>query len=216
MKRLCFFILFGGLLLNESRAAVISRDWKAAGDGLLTYDDVSNREWLDLTETQLFKFPGASLEEKFQAVLAETVPGGTLDQFFVAKIADVAQLAESAGINTESFRVDVNGQETLNLILLLGEAGTVSNPVRNRISGARAMDHNSQMEVASIVYAPGGLGTRPGPPVAGFYSTGGIDGVDVGVWLYRAIPEPSSYLSLLVGCLILFQFQSLGNCHYHR
>ena len=33
----------------QSQAAVFERDWLAPGDGLLTYDDVNKREWLDLS-----------------------------------------------------------------------------------------------------------------------------------------------------------------------
>ena len=50
---MAFWLWHGG-----AQAAAIERDWKTPGDGLLTYDDVSKRGWLDLTETQLFKFPG--------------------------------------------------------------------------------------------------------------------------------------------------------------
>lgn len=40
-------------LATSIDAAVISRDWKTPGDGLLTYDDVNQRVWLDLTESRL-------------------------------------------------------------------------------------------------------------------------------------------------------------------
>jgi hypothetical protein len=38
---------------TQAEAAVFERDWKAPGDGLLTYDDVNQRVWLDLSETDL-------------------------------------------------------------------------------------------------------------------------------------------------------------------
>lgn len=41
-------------------AAVIERDWQTPGDGLLTYDNVSQPEWLDLSQTLLSQFPGES------------------------------------------------------------------------------------------------------------------------------------------------------------
>jgi len=44
------------LCSSLASGAVISRDWKTPGDGLLTYDTVSGREWLDLTYT-IEEFP---------------------------------------------------------------------------------------------------------------------------------------------------------------
>lgn len=37
--------------IQSSDATVLERDWKNRGDGLLVFDDVNNREWLDLTVT---------------------------------------------------------------------------------------------------------------------------------------------------------------------
>jgi hypothetical protein len=56
MRRVCFFVLVGGVLLGQARSEVISRGWKTPRDGLLTYDDVNRREWLDLTESVLSQF----------------------------------------------------------------------------------------------------------------------------------------------------------------
>ena len=41
------------LLPTSLNAAVIERDWQTPGDGLLTFDTVNQREWLDLSETLL-------------------------------------------------------------------------------------------------------------------------------------------------------------------
>jgi hypothetical protein len=56
LRTLAFATLFlwtPGQLL----AGVFSRDWKTPGDGLLTYDDVNQREWLDLSVSRLDQFP---------------------------------------------------------------------------------------------------------------------------------------------------------------
>ena len=37
-------------------AAVLERDWLTPGDGLLTYDTVTGREWLDLPVTLLSQY----------------------------------------------------------------------------------------------------------------------------------------------------------------
>ena len=39
------------LVAPSARGAVFERDWKTPGDGLLTYDDVNRRVWLDLPFT---------------------------------------------------------------------------------------------------------------------------------------------------------------------
>jgi hypothetical protein len=53
----------------EARAGIIARDLEAPGDGLITYDTVNQREWLDLPETT-----GMTLAE----VMAQTVSNGRL------------------------------------------------------------------------------------------------------------------------------------------
>lgn len=37
--------------LSPASAAVMEVDWKTPGDGLLTYDTVNKRKWLDLSQT---------------------------------------------------------------------------------------------------------------------------------------------------------------------
>ncbi len=105
---------------GSALAAVTPRDWKTPGDGLLTYDDVNQREWLDLTETQLFKFPGNSLEEQYQAVIAKTAGGGVFEEFTPAASEQVFGLAESAGLDVTTLDFAVNEAAADNLIELLG------------------------------------------------------------------------------------------------
>jgi hypothetical protein len=95
-------VVWGCVTLSAGRAAVISRDWKTPGDGLLTYDDVNQREWLDLSQTLLTsQFPGATQEDRYQYVASQTAPGGLFAGFSVAKSVDVIALAQSAGINSQ-------------------------------------------------------------------------------------------------------------------
>lgn len=44
-------VLFAGLLPSLC-GGIVEHDFHVPGDGLLTYDDVHKREWLDLTETE--------------------------------------------------------------------------------------------------------------------------------------------------------------------
>lgn len=70
-------------------SGVISRGFLKPDDGLLTYDNQHEREWLDFAVTK-----GKSLEE-VQALL---LPGGILEGFEFASRSDVAGLTVSANV----------------------------------------------------------------------------------------------------------------------
>jgi hypothetical protein len=96
-------------------AAVHQRDLFLPGDGLLTYDDVNVREWLDLTET-------AAVD--LDIVQASLEPSGSLARFRFATAQDVEPLAISAGVRAspESKLLSVvTGTEARKLVRLLGE-----------------------------------------------------------------------------------------------
>jgi len=100
MTRLILFV--AGLLTTvaaPTTAAVFERDWKAPGDGLLTYDDVNNREWLDLSQSIRAQFGGTTGEENFQNTIAQLEPGGLFEEFTWASADDVREFAVSAGID---------------------------------------------------------------------------------------------------------------------
>jgi hypothetical protein len=102
---------------TPSSAAVFERDWKTPGDGLLTYDDVNQREWLDLTET----FVATGPQTNYEAVLDQISTGGLFAGFSVAISQDVIALAASASINTGTLDFNLNQESTGILIALLGE-----------------------------------------------------------------------------------------------
>ncbi|RIK72191.1 MAG: hypothetical protein DCC67_19625, partial [Planctomycetota bacterium] len=115
-----FRILFAALLAAAvlpaaASAAVFSRDWKTPGDGLLTYDDVNKREWLDLQVARLTNFPGNNPVERFQSLLGELGPSGRLRGFTVADRAALLSFAESAGIDPSTLEF-TNQAATWNLI----------------------------------------------------------------------------------------------------
>jgi len=112
---------------SNSLAGVFERGWQTPGDGLLTYDDINNRQWLDLSLTILDQFPGSTREDQYQQVVAETLPGGVFEGFQVAKSSDVTALAESAGIDTSTSDYLLNGNATSGLINLLGETVSYTN-----------------------------------------------------------------------------------------
>lgn len=186
------FILvrFSAILLSpiflaaSANAAVFEHDWKVPGDGLLTYDDVNWREWLDLTETQLFKYPGANLEEPYQAVLAETTAGGEFAEFLPAMSQEVFSLAESAGIDTATTNFDVNQSAISHLVQLLGGAlGSV---------GGLSTDQNAATPL--VLFVTSSPRDTKGAGLVKFSSAND----NYGVWLYRQVPEPSTAVQLSV------------------
>ena len=85
--------------IHSASAAVFERDWQSPGDGLLTYDDVNRREWLDLSVSRLDQFP----EPRLENAVAEIAPDGLFEGFKWAKRHHVISFAESAGIDTTTF-----------------------------------------------------------------------------------------------------------------
>jgi hypothetical protein len=206
MKRfvLCFCLTLSVLLTCAPlRAAVFERDWKTEGDGLLTYDDVNRREWLDLSQTILSdQFPGedpspfVTRENRYQYVVSQTVPGGLFDGFSVAKSLDVIAFAESAGIDTSTLDENTNAAAALSLGELLGF--TLEAPNGNKIA-IGLLD-----EMVTHRFDTLRLG-------AGIYSVSFQAGVSMGmghydlstppgVMLYWVVPEPST--AALIGAAL--------------
>jgi hypothetical protein len=189
-------------------AAVFERDWLAPGDGLLTYDNVNRREWLDLSQTRLVQYPGATLEARYQAAILELMPGGQFSGFTVARTDDVVALAESAGIDTTTRDFIANQAATTQLINLLSPAP--SPPGSSAIFSVGYLDE--------LVPIPGGhpprrlaaifeVLTSPSLNRAGLFVEAGDDYDRVtttGVMLYRNIPEPMSLLLFVVSIVGLF------------
>jgi hypothetical protein len=178
-------------LSSPLSAAVFERDWKTPGDGLLTYDDVNQREWLELTQTQLFQFPGESLEERHQAVLAELGPTGQFVGFLASTRDDVFSLALSAGIDTTTTDFSRNGEPALRLVQLLGGATSSL--------GGLATDNDASVPLL-VFSIPN---SRDFDRVAGLAEFPAAN-AQFGVWLYRAIPEPATLLLTMLGITGLF------------
>jgi hypothetical protein len=200
-------------LVPRSEAAVFERDWKTPGDGLLTYDDVNRREWLDLSETILSsQFPGedpspqVTRENRYQYVVSETGPDGLFEGFSVGTAADVIALAESAGIDISTLNEDINTIPALALGELLTftlEASTgakvaiglLDEPLYDYL-GISLIRPGAEIQIAR---------TQAGLVIGPYhfqYST------SPGVMLYRAaIPEPATVflISLGAGTLAICQ-----------
>jgi hypothetical protein len=201
MNRNTIWIAVGvmGLWPQIGRTAVISHDWKIPGDGLLTYDDVNQREWLDLTQSRLAQFPGATVKERYQSLLPELSAGRQFDGFFAANSADVSALATSAGIDLTNFGdFGHNEGPTTFLMNLVGVSVSFDNVQSYGLLNEMGM-------VGPIIFQTSGiLSVSPdsGPNgraglILGMLGDLAVPG-NTGAWLYRAVPEVASgYLAAL-------------------
>jgi hypothetical protein len=197
-------------------AGVFERDWKTPGDGLLTYDDVNQREWLDLTVSDISQFPFPTQAPnpfiaQVENAIAETQPGGLFDGFTLAGAADVKALALSAGVDIGSFDFSVNNAATRQLAELLGP--TFSRPRENSLFAVGWLADFFSPSGISVCPCRGqaDLAVNPGIPAsgsAGLYFSAGDDlaapQYHPGLMLYRiAVPEASTFCFATVACTIL-------------
>lgn len=207
-------------------AAVFERDLNAPGDGLLTYDEVNRREWLDLPETG-----GVQLAD----VITQMAPGARLEGFAFAALEDVSELAASAGVGwMQPWTIPGNDEPNVDeLVDLLGwviqmtggllpdthvsfgliAKGFVdSNPlfddtnfyVFSMYDGVPLMPgtvnspiyHNQTPRGGVFIDAPASFELFPDLPPLGEGEIGPF-------WLYRnSIPEPSTMVFDLTGSLL--------------
>jgi hypothetical protein len=195
-----YCMLFVVVVAVPANAAVFERDWKTPGDGLLTYDDVNRREWLDLSQSVLFQFPSPFLEP----ALAELASGGRFEGFHLANGDDAIALAESAGIDTAGLTQN-NAVPMNTLIDLLGFAEP---PYSHRAIICCAPDIPEFQFESPIAYFTV-IGPNPftGIVEAGLriFQRGGLITPSDGLMLYRPIPEPSSLVLLATAWAILRQ-----------
>jgi len=211
MKTQLLFVLTGVwfLLAGSSQAAVFERDLvPGSGDGLLTFDDLNNREWLDLTETivDLFGEIPDSFEERYMRVLDETLMGGRFEGFTVATEADLEAFVGSAGIDINTFDVAVNGvpANELHQLLTKGRGGRGTRVERGFLAEFEDGFDPSCRCIASIGSTANFAGL--------FFGT--INSLSIpspspiivrdttGVYLYReTVPEPSTALLLAVASI---------------
>jgi hypothetical protein len=198
-----------------ARAGIIARDLQSPGDGLLTYDTVNQREWLDLPETS-----GLTLAE----VMSQMVPNGRLEGFRFATMADVSDLAASAEVGwttawTLPFNLEPHAPEFVELLgWVIRSSGGVLSEMRIAV-GLVAIDNTTSVpsfddtnlyvismlapsppvgpNSPSITYTPYG-GVFTSGPMALSSEHPALGSGDIGpFWLYRAVPEPAATLLLL-------------------
>lgn len=183
--------------VHKCFATVLERDWRSPGDGLLTFDDVNQREWLDLSASTMAQFPAPRLEN----ALAQLQAGGLFADFTFAKRGDVLELALSAGIDPNTDSYARNASATRSLIELLSPTPPFTGEVLHSIgivdeipgppffplnqSSDFRFDPNSGPEGRA------GVAIFPGNDLAALRA--------VGLMLYRNVPEPGGIVLALLG-----------------
>ena len=209
IRMLPICVLIG--LATPLSAAVIERDWLAPGDGLLTYDTVNNREWLDLTETILAQFPGGIIEFQYPNVVSQTGSGGQFEGFVVATESDVVELAVSAGIDINTLDFNTNEAASLEFMNLLGATSRPGSSLESigffPVSGSSPLLVSVARGVSS---GRAGLVTFP----RSNFSDDRPSQV-IGVYLYRnAVPEPAASTVALLATFLLSTIRSRSKANF--
>jgi hypothetical protein len=195
-------ILLCGLLLvgtccSASRGAVFERDWMTSGDGLLTYDNVHRREWLDLSVSRIDQFP----EPRLENALAELAPGGLFEGFTWAKTRAVRQLAISGGIDISTTDVAINAVPTNAMIDLL------SPTLESSFGRRQTVGFINEPETTYTSYPPydAAAFTRQGGFAGVFFNASDdtLRSPSNGLMLYRPVPEPTTIFPMLFSLVLL-------------
>lgn len=206
--RECWFLSFLlAVFATPATAAVFERDLASgSGDGLLTFDDVNQREWLDLSQSLLIDLGETDTGGEFtfdfdRDVVPEVQPGGLFEGFTIAKSDEVLALAESAGIVLGTLDFDTNQAATAVLIDLLEPTAF------NRISTG-LLDEQDGQSIATAFFE---IRTNERAGLLTGFGAGGdaIRYPNVGVMLYRAVPEPATatLIGLAAFCIFVIRLQ---------
>lgn len=211
---------------NFAFAGVVSRDLFEPGDGLVTYDSVNEREWLDFYPRDF---------DSVDELIAEMQPGGRYNDFRFATVDDLRDLATSAGVHfvdegqSRSVVTDGAVQELMGLIEWTVEArnelfgtvffsgGLVATTTGQQIEET-AFDGTSVFLYLDPPPDPWVL-NRPIPPTYGsLFVTDeplqfGDDPPIVDYWLYReaaTVPEPAAMWLALAACVAASRLRGLA------
>ena len=95
-----FFAIVAALTWAPAHAELIERDWLATGDGLLTFNPASGREWLDITVTELQQY-GDTVDDAVSTAKDLLAAGDLLPGFMLAGRVEVEELLQAAGYSDD-------------------------------------------------------------------------------------------------------------------
>jgi hypothetical protein len=188
------------LAASGAYADLIEGDLVSSGDGLITKDTATGLEWLDLT---------ATLDQEFDEVTAGSYY--TTHGFTHATNAQIETLflnaATGATLNADSGSMSTvpNGTAADVLLDLLGQTGSRSEPAGTFLYGLGYAGDGP----TSYYWSPW-YGKTSGSTL-GYLITGtdagygdGTAWFDMGHYLVRAVPEPTTAALLGLGLLLVF------------
>lgn len=211
-------LLFVGLITlsvaaADTRGAIISKDWKQPGDGLLTVNIDNGLEYLDLSLTNLAGFPGTLVEDRYQAVIAQTVQGGLFEGFMVSNRNQATSLLNSAGIVADTSDFATNGLPTSTLISFLSATEVSGNDLLAHALIDEVLQRNTlrNRTVVSLGYRPqAGLSgvaygrLQFGPEIV-IQTYPDLDATYAVLLVRSSVPEPAS--STLLLCVLFIRLR---------
>lgn len=127
-------------LASWAEADLVSRDLYEPGDGLLTYDEVNQREWLDFTETGKY-----ANEEDFLTAIS---PGGELEDFHFARQEDLLGLFDLEEISIVEWFAGNSSQSVPGVLIdLLGWTAEATGSLIGRLTIASGLVETDQGDI---------------------------------------------------------------------
>lgn len=127
-------------LASWAEADLVSRDLYEPGDGLLTYDELNQREWLDFTETGKY-----ANEEDFLTAIS---PGGELEDFHFARQEDLLGLLGLDEIVDRGWTLDPSvNPAPRSLIILLGWTVEASGSILGKMTITSGLVETDQGDI---------------------------------------------------------------------
>ena len=194
---------FVGVLLVAANgyafAGVVGADLLTQGDGLITRETGSGREWIDVT---------ATINQSFNSIVAGY--GGFLNMGFrIAKLSEVGDLFRSAGITNLTPAGGPENFDSANSLMQLIGCGAQCNLPWRYTEGFALFDNVNNPYAGGVARAnlfisagSASVAFGDGTNEFQFAGSGCNDCADQweGVWLVRdPIPEPETYAMMLVG-----------------
>ena len=187
-------------LPSVASATLTERDWKTAGDKLITFDSATNLEWLDVLVTR---------NRNVNFVSTQFGNGALYEGFRYATWAEFQTLTQDAGI-----AMTINYPNMRPVANLMAKVGFVNYeptyPFRS--SGGFTADlvpgaPNARYYAALVLNS--GLSAGPTVTIDAMFDTTYRDG-DTGNWLVRSIaapvPEPHEYALFTAGLALVAAF----------
>lgn len=185
------------LMSGQANAALTSRDLViGSGDGLLTYDDQTNFEWLDVTQT---------LNMSFNQVVGELSTSGAFAGFNLASDANLQALFASGGWSGASNVNYSNDPDRFNeasvIVSLLGRT-TINYSVNSTYGMVSDVQGSKQYYGFMYSYSDAINPYHSSSWHNNFSQARDVPSDYIGTFLYRvttAVPEPETYALMLAG-----------------